>query len=78
MKTFPLFVVVVDDDEMEDDLLFEFFSTTVGDCCSRNLLVLLAFSRLLMIKMFKVISRVNGQKEYLNESNHVKYFKNFD
>lgn len=31
-----------------------------------------------MIKIFKVISRKNGQNEYLNESNQVKYFKNND
>lgn len=28
--------------------------------------------------MFSVMRTVNGQNEYLNESNHVKYFKNKD
>jgi hypothetical protein len=69
-------VVVVDEEDIEDDLLFKFFS--IDDCCSRNLFVFRAFNKLFIINIFNVIKSVNGQNEYLNESNHVKYFKNFD
>jgi hypothetical protein len=40
--------------------------------------VLRALSRLLIISIFNVMRSANGQKEYLNESNHVKYLRNED
>jgi hypothetical protein len=79
INVLPLLFVDDEENDIEEDLLFRFFVLlTLDICCSNNLFVFRAFNKLFIINVLSVIKSVNGQNEYLNESNHVKYFKNND
>ena len=51
---------------------------TQGNSSSKHWLFFREWIKLWIIKMFRVLSRVNGQNEYLKESIHVKYLMNTD